>query len=311
VTAAAKIEPVEKIWVDGELVDWERAQFHALCHTLHYGLGVFEGIRAYRTQDGRAAVFRLPEHLERLLNSAKIVGLPMRFSRDDLHDAVLATLRTNRLQDAYIRPIAFLGAGSMGLGATDNPTRTVVAVFRWGAYLGEDGLKKGIRTKVSSFARQTVNSSMTTAKVTGAYVNSILAKREALAAGCDEAIMLNTLGYVSEGSGENLFFVSHDEIVTPPLSAAILPGITRASVITLAEDRKLRVVERNATRDELYTADEVFLTGTAAEVTPVAEVDGRAVGSGRPGPVTLELQRAYGAAVRGQDPRHPEWLTFV
>ncbi len=300
----------EKIWLDGELVDWSDATVHILTHTLHYGLGVFEGIRCYRTDDGRSAVFRLPEHLRRLFESAHINLLEIPFSQEELDLAVRATLRANGLAEGYIRPLVFIGDGAMGLNPGDNRIRVAVVAWAWGKYLGEEGMERGIRAKVSSFARHHVNAKMTKGKTCGDYVNSILAKREALLDGYDEAIMLDTQGLVSEASGENLFLVREGVLHTPPLST-VLNGITRATVIELARDKGLQVVETPISRDELYIADELFLTGTAAEVTPIREVDHRQVGEGRRGPVAQLLQSAFFEVVSGREPKYERWLTYL
>ncbi len=300
----------EKIWLDGELVDWQRANVHILTHTLHYGLGVFEGIRCYRTDDGRSAVFRLEDHISRLFDSAHINLLEIPYEREEIVEAVLTSLRANRLEEGYIRPLVFIGDGEMGLNPGNNPVRTAVIVWPWGNYLGEEGLERGIRAKVSTFNRHFVNSKMTKGKTCGDYVNSILAKREALLDGYDEAIMLDTEGLVAEASGENLFMVKSGELVTPPLPT-VLAGITRECVIAIATDEGLVVHERPMTRDELYVADELFLTGTAAEVTPIRELDRRTIGQGARGPITHRLQDAYFAAVTGRSPKHQAWLTIV
>ncbi len=304
------VDKVDKIWLDGELIPWDQANVHILTHTLHYGLGVFEGIRCYKLADGRSAIFRLDEHIRRLFDSAHICMLPMPFSAEELSKACLQTVRVNKLDECYVRPIAFMGDGAMGLGA-ENPTRVAVIAWRWGAYLGEDGLKNGVRTKVSSFNRAPVNSLMSKAKVTGHYVNSILAKREVLRHGYDEAIMLDPQGYVSEASGENIFVVRDQEISTPPLGTSILSGITRESVITLAKRLGLTVHERLISRDELYIADEVFMVGTAAEITPVREIDDRKIGQGSRGPITEQIQSAYFDAVRGKNVPDERWLAIV
>jgi branched-chain amino acid aminotransferase len=300
----------EKIWLDGRLVPWDEARVHVLTHTLHYGLGVFEGIRCYRTADGRSAVFRLADHLRRLFDSAHINLLEIPFSQEQVSEAVLATLRANRLGEGYIRPIAFIGDGVMGLNPADNPIRLAVIAYPWGKYLGEDGMEHGIRAKVSTFARNFVNAKMTKGKTCGDYVNSILAKREALLDGYDEAILLDTQGLVSEASGENLFLVRDGAIRTPPLPS-ILAGITRDSVIEVARDKGIPVGETPITRDELYIADELFLTGTAAEVTPIREVDHRRIGSGRRGAITKTLQSAFFDIVTGRDRKHERWLTYL
>jgi branched-chain amino acid aminotransferase len=300
----------EKIWLDGRMVPWDEARVHVLTHTLHYGLGVFEGIRCYRTDDGRSAVFRLPEHVRRLFESAHINLMKMPFSREAVSQAVLDALRENGLAEGYIRPLAFIGDGVMGLNPADNPVRVAVIAWAWGKYLGEEGMENGIRCRVSSFTRHHVNAKMQKGKTCGDYVNSILAKREALLDGYDEAILLDATGLVAEASGENLFVVRDGEIKTPPL-ANVLEGITRASVIEIARDKGMTVSEAPITRDELYVADEIFLTGTAAEVTPVREVDHRQIGPGRRGPITKTLQDAFFDVVAGRDRKHERWLTYV
>ena len=305
------VDKVDKIWMDGALVGWDEAKVHVLTHTLHYGLGVFEGIRCYRRSDGRSAVFRLSEHVERLFESARIADMAIRFTPQQVEAAILETIRANRLDECYIRPLAYVGAGAMGLYGRDNPVQLCIAVWRWGAYLGEEGLEKGIRAKVSSFSRPGVNIAMTKAKVVGSYVNSTLAKREVVAAGYDEAIMLDPQGYVAEASGENVFAVKRGKVVTPPLGGSILAGITRDCVLTLCKELGIEATERLLTRDELYHADEVFFTGTAAEITPVREVDDRTVGAGTRGPITKRLQDRFFQVVRGPETLHSEWLAFV
>jgi branched-chain amino acid aminotransferase len=300
----------DKIWLDGRMVDWDDANVHILTHTLHYGLGVFEGIRCYRTDDGRSAVFRLTEHIRRLFESAHINWLRIPYSREDIIGAVLDCLRANRLAEGYIRPLVFVGEGAMGLNPADNPIRVAVIVWPWGKYLGEEGMERGIRAKVSTFTRHFVNAKMTKGKTCGDYVNSILAKREALFDGYDEAIMLDTQGLVSEASGENLFAVRDGVIRTPPLQT-VLEGITRASIIEIARGKGVPVVEDAITRDELYVADEVFLTGTAAEVTPIREIDHRRIGEGKRGPIAKALQEAFFDVVAGRDKKREDWLTFV
>lgn len=305
------VQKTDWIWMDGEFVPWEDARVHVLTHTLHYGLAVFEGIRCYAQTDGRSAVFRLPEHVERLFHSALIAGFEIPYAAEAISQAILETLRRNRMKEAYIRPLAFIGEGPMGLLFTsENPIRVAIAVWSWGAYLGDEGLRKGIRVKTSSYARHHVNVMMTKAKISGNYVNSVLAKRETVALGYDEALMLDTDGYVAEASGENVFIVRKGVIKTTPLTS-ILPGITRDSVITLARDRQIPVVEERFSRDELYTSEEVFFTGTAAEITPVREVDNRRIGAGRPGPITSMLQKEFFAVVRGENGRYQDWLTPV
>ena len=300
----------QRIWLDGRMIPWDEARVHVLTHTLHYGLGVFEGIRCYRTDDGRSAVFRLPEHVRRLFESAHINLMSIPFSREAVTQAVFDALRENGLAEGYIRPLAFIGDGVMGLNPADNPVRVAVIAWAWGKYLGEEGMERGIRCRVSSFTRHHVNAKMAKGKTCGDYVNSILAKREALLDGYDEAILLDVTGLVAEASGENLFVVRDGEIKTPPL-ANVLEGITRSSVIELARDKGMSVSEVPITRDELYVADEVFLTGTAAEVTPVREIDHRQVGTGRRGAVTKALQDAFFDVVAGRDRKYERWLSYV
>lgn len=299
-----------RIWMDGRWLDWDEARVPILTHTLHYGLGVFEGIRCYRTEDGRSVVFRLPEHVRRLFESARINLLEIPYSREEIAQACLDALRENGLAEGYIRPLVFIGDGVMGLNPADNPVRVAVIAWAWGKYLGEEGIERGIRAKVSSFARHFANAKMTKGKTCGDYVNSILAKREALLDGYDEAIMLDTQGLVAEATGENLFAVRDGVLRTPPLPT-VLEGITRASVIEIARDKGIPVEEVPITRDELYIADELFLTGTAAEVTPIREVDHRPIGEGRRGPVTRTLQEAFFDVVGGRDRKYERWLTAV
>ncbi len=298
-----------KIWFDGKLVPWNEAKVHVLTHTLHYGLGVFEGVRAYECFDGRAAVFRLADHINRLYSSARIAQINIPFSKEEMRKAIFDLLTVNRLNEAYIRPIAFIGDGAMGVHPRNNPTRVAIAAYPWGAYLGDEGVTKGIRAKIASYTRMHVNTFMTKAKISGNYVNSVMAKVEATSLGFDEALMLDTEGYVSEGSGENIFIVRDGILKTPPLTS-ILEGITRNSAIELALDEALKVVTERFTRDELYIADEVFLTGTAAEITPIREVDGRAIGDGIPGPITKRLQTRFFDVVKGRDEKFIGWLDF-
>jgi branched-chain amino acid aminotransferase len=303
------IKKTDKIWMDGKLVPWDEAQVHVLTHALHYGLGVFEGIRCYETAKG-PAVFRLQEHVKRLVTSAHIFMMDLPFSEGEISEAVLETVRVNKVKECYIRPIAFIGYGAMGLYVRENPINVVIAVWPWGTYLGEEGLEKGIRIKTSSFVRSHVNTNMTRAKVTGYYVNSQLAKREALMSGYDEALLLDSDGYVSEGSGENIFVVRDGVIkTTPPTS--ILEGITRESVMIFAKEQGIPVKEERFTRDEVYIADEAFFTGTAAEITPISELDGRAIGGGGRGQITKKLQDIFFDTVRGKNPEHESWLTYV
>lgn len=304
------VEKVKKIWMDGELIPWEEAKVHVLTHTLHYGLGVFEGIRCYKCVDGRSGIFRLDEHIERLFQSARIAQIEIPFSKEEIKQACKEVLLANGLEEAYIRPLVFIGEGVMGVHPYDNPVRVAVIAWRWGAYLGEEALKKGTRAKTSSFVRHHPNAMMTKAKICGNYVNSVLAKREAVRLGYDEAILLDPDGYVAEASGENIFLVKDKVIKTTP-PTTILPGITRDCVINIARDRGYQVVEERFTRDELYIADEVFLTGTAAEVTPIREIDDRPIGNGTPGEVTREIQEAYFKAVRGELVRYRHWITYL
>lgn len=304
------IQRVSKIWFDGKFVPWEDAQVHVLTYTLHYGLGVFEGIRCYQCDDGRSAVFRLKEHVDRLFNSAKVVGIKIPYKKEEIERGILETLRVNKLKEGYIRPIVFIGEGSMGLGAYENPVHTVIAVWPWGTYLGEEGLEKGIRVKISSFQRHHVNTAMTRAKVCGYYVNSILAKKEARDTGYDEALLLDTEGFVAEGSGENIFIVKKGVLKSPPL-LSVLEGITRDTVIKIAENLNLPFKEERFTRDDLYTADEVFLTGTAAEITPVREVDGISIGNGGRGDITKLIQKEFFDIVRGRKVFYKDWLSYV
>jgi len=303
------IERTEQVWLDGKLIPFDQATVPILTHTLHYGLGVFEGIRAYECDDGRSAVFQLREHTERLYQSALIVDIEIPFPLDETERAILQTLRVNRLSEGYIRPLAFLGEGAMGLLPADNPVHLAIITWPWGAYLGEEGLEQGIRAKVSSYTRHHPNVSMTKSKTCGEYVNSILAKREVTRLGYDEAVMLDTQGFVAEGSGENIFIVRRGVLKTPPLSS-VLAGITRASVIAIARDKGIEVVEQTFTRDEFYTADEAFMTGTAAELTPIRELDDRKIGDGTRGPVTKTLQTTFFDAVHGRERKYEGWLTY-
>lgn len=304
------IKKVETIWLDGKLADWDKAQIHVLTHTLHYGLGVFEGIRCYLCQDGRSAVFKLQEHVDRLFDSAHISQISIPFSPEQIFQAIIETLKANKLKEGYIRPIVFIGDGEMGLYVKDYPVRVAIACWPWGAYLGEEGLRRGIRAKIASFTRHHVNVGMTKAKICGNYVNSILAKKEVTAMGYDEAILLDTEGYICEASGENIFIVKKDTLKTPP-PTSILQGITRDSVIKLARDAKMNVVEQRFTRDELYIADEAFFTGTAAEITPIREVDDRTIGRGERGPVTEHIQKTFFDVVQGKNENYKDWLSYL
>ena len=303
------VDKVDKIWMDGEFVNWDDANVHILTHTLHYGMGAFEGIRSYLRDDGTSVIFRLDEHIQRLLDSLKIAMLKPPFDKETLVKACCESLVINRLNEAYVRPLAFVGEGAMGLYAPDNPVRVAIIVWKWGTYLGEGALQNGIRAKVSSFNRHFVNSSMVKGKIVGYYVNSILAKREAKISGYDEGIMLDTNGYVSEGSGENLFIVKNGVIKTPPYSSAILGGLTRDSIIRLARDLGYAVKPQTFTRDEMWLADEVFMTGTAAEVTPVVEIDNRTIADGVPGPATRSIQTRFFDVLRGKCREYEQWVT--
>lgn len=300
----------EKIWLDGEMVRWEDAKVHVLTHALHYGTAYFEGIRCYELADGRSAVFRLQEHMRRLADSGQILGFPLPYTVEQLCQAALAVIRANKLKECYVRPLAFLGLGELGVYAPMNPVNVCIAVWPWGAYLGDAGLQNGIRAKVSSYTRHHVNVMMTKSKTSGNYVNSVLAKAEVKKGGYDEAIMLDTEGYVSEASGENIFLVRDGKIKTAPLTS-ILPGITRDSIITLARDKGYQVVEERFTRDELYIADEAFFTGTAAELTPVREVDDRQIGAGTRGPVTEDIQNTFFEVIKGKHAKYSKWLAYV
>lgn len=303
------IEKTEKIWMDGKFVNWDDAKVHILTHSLHYGLGIFEGIRCYKTNEG-PSIFRLDEHINRLFNSAQIFMIKIPFSKIEIKQAVIETIKINKLQECYIRPIVYIGYGAMGLYPKDNPINVAIAVWPWGTYLGEKGLKEGIRVKISSFIRNHVNSQMSRGKVCGYYVNSQLAKKEAISCGYDEALLLDTEGYVSEGSGENIFIYRNGILKTTPLTS-ILEGITRDSVIQIANDLKIPVVEERFTRDEVYIADEAFLTGTAAEITPIKEVDGRIIGNGTPGAITRKIQKQFFDIVKGKNKKYKFWLTKV
>ncbi|MEW6584998.1 MAG: branched-chain amino acid transaminase [Nitrospirota bacterium] len=303
------INKTGKIWMDGKFVNWDDAQVHVLTHTLHYGLGVFEGIRCYETPKG-PAIFRLDDHVERLFDSAHIFLIEIPFTKEEVKRAVTETVKVNKLKECYIRPLVYIGYGAMGLYPKDNPVRVAIAAWSWGAYLGDEGLEKGIRVKTSSFIRSHVNANMTRGKVCGYYVNSQLAKKEAIMTGYDEALLLDTAGYVSEGSGENIFIVRNGVIKTTPLTS-ILEGITRNSIAEIALDEGIPVEERRFTRDEVYISDEAFFTGTAAEVTPIREIDGRQIGDGRPGVITKKLQSIFFNIVKGKNKRYKSWLTRI
>lgn len=302
------IPEVEKIWMDGELVDWKEAKVHLLSHSLHYGSGVFEGIRAYETPRG-PAVFRLTDHLKRLFRSAAIYRMPIPYSLEELAEATKVVIRANGLKSCYIRPIAFRGYGEMGLHPLGAPVNVAIAVWPWGAYLGEEGIRNGVRAKISSFRRNDPNAIPPAAKATGQYLNSILAKMEVTEAGYDEAILLNAHGFVADGAGENVFVVRNGFLYTPPTSSGALEGITRDSVIRIAEDFEIPFREKNLVRTDLYNADEAFFTGTAAEIVPIREVDDRPIGE--PGPVTRRIQEKFFSIVRGEDGDYEHWLEYV
>ena len=297
------------IWYDGKLVPWREATTHVLTHTLHYGMGVFEGVRAYETPKG-TAIFRLQAHTDRLFRSAHILGMEMPFTKDQINEATRATVRENKLKSAYIRPMCFYGSEGMGLRADNLKVHVIVAGWTWGAYLGEAALRDGLKVRTSSYNRHHVNITMCRAKANGQYMNSMLALREAQASGSDEALLLDTEGYVSEGTSENIFIVRNGVLYTPDITSA-LDGITRATVMQLATDLGIAVVEKRITRDEVYIADEAFFTGTAAEVAPIRELDGRKIGVGQRGPITEKLQTLYFDVVHGRNGAHPEWLTLV
>ena len=298
-----------KIWMDGKLIEWRDAKIHVLTHTLHYGMGVFEGVRAYKTPAG-TAIFRLREHTKRLFNSAKIFQMAIPFDEATLEAAQREVVRANQLESCYIRPIVWIGSEKLGVSAKGNTIHVAIAAWPWGAYLGEEGLERGIRVKTSSFTRHHVNVSLVRAKASGYYINSILANQEATSLGYDEALLLDTDGYVSEGSGENVFIVRNGVIYTPDL-ASCLDGITRDATLTIARDLGIEVREKRITRDEMYCADEAFFTGTAAEVTPIRELDDRVIGEGRRGPITQRIQETFFKAVSGTDEKYKKWLTLV
>ncbi|GMV48111.1 MAG: branched chain amino acid aminotransferase [Pseudomonadota bacterium] len=300
-----------KIWMDGRLVDWRDARIHVLTHTLHYGCGAFEGVRAYKTASGRTAVFRLREHTERLFNSAKILRMKLPYTPQQVMDAQCEVVRANRLDSCYLRPLAWIGDEKLGVSPRGNRIHLMIAAWSWGAYLGEEGMKRGIRVKTSSYTRHHVNITMTQAKAVSNYTNSILANMEATDEGYDEAMLLDASGFVSEGAGENLFVVKEGRVCTPDLSAGALNGITRNTVFAICRDLGIPLVEKRITRDEVYIADEAFFTGTAAEVTPIRELDRIEIGAGSRGPVTEKIQSAFFDIVNGRNAKYAEWLTAV
>ncbi|GER18632.1 branched-chain amino acid transaminase [Variovorax boronicumulans] len=304
-----------KIWMDGELVDWRDAKIHVLSHTLHYGCGAFEGVRAYKTADGSTAIFRLAEHTERLFNSAKILRMKIPFSQEQLNEAQKQVVRENKLESCYLRPLIWIGSEKLGVSPKGNKIHAMVAAWSWGAYLGEEGMRRGIRVKTSSYTRHHVNITMTQAKTVSNYTNSILANMEALDDGYDEALLLDASGFVSEGAGENVFVVKGGVVYTPDLSAGALNGITRNTILHICKDLGIELVQKRITRDEVYVADEAFFTGTAAEVTPIRELDRIEIGNrgdgGARGPVTEKIQSAFFDIVNGKNPKYAHWLTKV
>jgi branched-chain amino acid aminotransferase len=304
-----------KIWMDGELVDWRDAKIHVLSHTLHYGCGAFEGVRAYKTADGGTSIFRLAEHTERLFNSAKILRMKIPFTQEQLNEAQKQVVRENKLESCYLRPLIWIGSEKLGVSPKGNRIHAMVAAWSWGAYLGEEGMKRGIRVKTSSFTRHHVNITMTQAKTVSNYTNSILANMEALDDGYDEALLLDASGFVSEGAGENIFVVKGGVVYTPDLSAGALNGITRNTILHVCKDLGLELVQKRITRDEVYIADEAFFTGTAAEVTPIRELDRVEIGNrgdgGSRGPITEKIQTAFFDIVNGKNPKYAHWLTKV
>jgi branched-chain amino acid aminotransferase len=305
------IKKLDSIWLDGALVPWDAATEHLLAHTVHYGVGAFEGIRAYQRADGRTAIFRLKEHIDRLLDSCTICTMDCPYTREQLIAACLEVVRANKVTACYLRPLVYLGYGALGLGSLEPPVRTMVACYEWGAYLGDDGLKKGIKCQISGFTRANGNAMMNKGKICGQYVGSVLAKRMAIKSGFEEALMLDPQGYVAEGTGENIFVIKNGVVRTPATSAAILAGITRDTTIQLLNEQGIEVKQEPIARDELYIADEVFLTGTAAEITPVRDIDHRKIGRGEAGPITRRVQEAFFGVVKGKDTKHEHWLSYV
>jgi len=300
-----------KIWMDGQMVEWRDAKIHVLTHTLHYGCGAFEGVRAYKGDDGSTAIFRLEEHTTRLFNSAKILRMVIPFTKEQVNQAQIDVIRANKLESGYLRPLTWVGDRKLGVSTKGNDIHLMVAAWPWGAYLGEEGMQRGIRTKISSYTRHHVNITMTQAKAVSNYTNSILANREATDDGYDEAILLDASGFVSEGAGENIFVIKDGVVYTPDLSAGALNGITRNTVLHICKDLGLELVQKRITRDELYISDEVFFTGTAAEVTPIREIDRVEIGSGSRGPITEKIQSAFFDIVNGRNPKYAHWLSKV
>lgn len=301
----------EKIWMDGKMVNWDDAKVHVLTHTLHYGTGVFEGIRAYEGHDGKTAVFRLKEHVKRLFQSAKINFIKIPFTESEIVEAIKEVLRANKLKAAYIRPLAFIGDGKMGLSAFDNPIHVIIAAWPWETYLGDHGVEHGVRGKISSFTRMGINSILSKAKSCANYINSVWAKQEALKAGYEEAVLLDAQGYIAEAAAENIFIVTEGIIRTPSLGLPVLRGLTRDCVIKIAQDLGHTVKEDLITRDDAYISDEIFLCGTAAEIVPMRELDDRTIGDGKPGPITKKIQKIYLDAVRGKVEKYKAWLDYI
>jgi branched-chain amino acid aminotransferase len=300
-----------KIWMDGQLVEWRDAKIHVLTHTLHYGCGAFEGVRAYKCDDGSTAIFRLEEHTTRLFNSAKILRMVIPFTKEQVNQAQIDVIRANKLESGYLRPLTWVGDKKLGVSTKGNDIHLMVAAWPWGAYLGEEGMKRGIRVKISSYTRHHVNITMTQAKAVSNYTNSILANREATDDGYDEAVLLDASGFVAEGAGENIFVVKDGVVYTPDLSAGALNGITRNTVLHICKDLGLELVQKRITRDEVYISDEVFFTGTAAEVTPIREIDRIEIGAGSRGPITEKIQSAFFDIVNGRNPQYAHWLSKV
>lgn len=298
------------IWQDGKMVEWRNATTHVLTHTLHYSMGVFEGVRAYETPKG-TAIFRLQDHTKRLMNSAKIFQMEVPYTQAELEQAQIDVVRDNKLASGYLRPLIYIGSEKLGIAATGNSVRAIVAAWAWGAYLGEEAMAKGIRVKTSSFTHHHPNITMCKAKACGNYTLSILAHQEVAAMGYDEAMLLDPQGFVCQGAGENVFLIKDGVLHTPDLAGGALEGITRQTIITIAKEMGIEVVERRITRDEFYIADEAFFTGTAAEVTPIREYDNRTIGSGSRGPITEKLQKAFFEIVKGENPAYEHWLTYV
>lgn len=305
------VQKVDKIWLDGKFIPWDEANVHILTHTLHYGLGVFEGIRCYKLADGSSAIFRLRDHIRRLYDSAHMFWIKIPFTKEEIIANCKELFHINKLTEGYLRPIVFMGDGGMGLYAPDNPVRVALINWSWGTYLGEDGVKNGIRAKVSSFNRLAVNVNLSKSKACGNYLNSMLAKREAILAGYEESLMMDTDGYLAEATGENLFIIRDGVVRTPPNSSSILNGLTRQCALQILKDENIPVIEERIVREDAYIADEIFLTGTAAEITPIRELDDHQIGTGKPGPITEKVQEIYFDIIRGKVDRYKEWLDMI